>query len=74
MTGFAIPIANSGTFTQPVGEIESAASLLTPAAIILNGAVMASHSHIGVGKCVGGIFKVCWEELPCSLPPLSSIR
>lgn len=28
-----------------IGEIESEVTPLTPAAIILNGAVMASHSH-----------------------------
>ncbi|AWO96184.1 Hypothetical protein SMAX5B_002562 [Scophthalmus maximus] len=31
-----------------VSEIESEVSSLTPVAIILNGAIMASHSHGGV--------------------------
>lgn len=44
------------------GECEVSPS--TPAAISLDGAVMASHSHRGVSKSVGGIFKIDREELP----------
>lgn len=74
-TCICIHISDCDTFALPGGEIESEVLPLTPAAIIVNGAVMASHSHRGVQMWGEGYFKLpgwSWPEVYLLSPPFTN--